>query len=102
MSVCLSVCLSLIACLLHYSDVHSLLTPHSSLPSSHSPLLPPLVQVKLVDGDRPAMGDSYLAGGASRGPGGGLIPSTPFLTAQTPQHLSGSETPSLYGNMTPK
>lgn len=52
------------------------------------------------------MGDSYQEGGrggGTRGPDGGLIPSTPFLASQTPQHLAGSETPSLMlGNMTPK
>lgn len=55
-----------------------------------------------MDGDKPTMGDSYMAGG--RDGGAGLIPSTPFLAAQTPQHLSGNETPGMFGsgNMTPR
>ena len=57
--------------------------------------------MKFVDGDMPTLGDTYQPG-RDGGVGGGLIPTTPFLTAQTPQHFAGSETPGLYGGMTPK
>jgi hypothetical protein len=59
-----------------------------------------------VDGDNPVMGNAYQSGGTAgsggRGPEGGLIPTTPYLASQTPQHMMGSETPHVYGSMTPR
>jgi hypothetical protein len=52
------------------------------------------------------MGNAYQSGGTAgsggRGPEGGLIPTTPYLASQTPQHMMGSETPHVYGSMTPR
>jgi transcription elongation factor len=49
----------------------------------------------------PGMGQSGPEFGMMGGGGGGMGSSTPFLSAPTPIHLLGSETPALFGNETP-